>query len=54
MDVNKNGGWSIISLYTSTSATTCTSLINPIGNAITLVGGQPTVGVCDPGCYSCS
>ncbi|MFY7884477.1 MAG: hypothetical protein ACOVOV_06490, partial [Dolichospermum sp.] len=54
--VNSNSSCTACPLFcaTCTSATVCTSLINPIGNTITLVGGQPTLGVCDPGCYSCS
>jgi hypothetical protein len=39
---------------TCSNANTCNTLLIPIGNAIATVNGQSVLGVCDPGCYSCS
>lgn len=54
--LNSNSSCSACPLFCATcsSATTCITLLSPIGNAITTVNGQSVLGVCDPGCYSCS
>lgn len=54
--LNSNSSCSACPLFcsTCTSASTCTSLLTPIGYSIATVNGQSVLGVCDPGCYSCS